>query len=167
MSYDLAEVVIPAFEQHFPTIRAELDGLDLAKDFYPWPQTDGYSGVWSVYGLFFPDKPYLPVDVEGNRRRCPRTSKLLDSMPRLVAAGFSQVGPKSHIFKHTDNYAPNLLRLHLGVRVPKGCTMWVKGAPVVWFEGRCVQFSGQDEHEVINSSDEARVVLLADFRVHD
>jgi Aspartyl/Asparaginyl beta-hydroxylase len=167
MAYDLADVVIPALEHHFPVIRAELDRLDLDRDFHPWPQRDGYSGIWSVFPLFFPGEPYLPVDVEAHRSKCPQTSKLLDSIPRLVAAGFSLVGPGAHIFKHTDNYAPQLMRCHLGVRVPAGVTMWVKGEPVVWQEGRCVLFSGQDEHEVINASAEPRVVLLADFRVQD
>ena len=54
-----------------------------------------------------------------------------------------------------------------GVRVPKGVTMWVKGEPVVWQEGKCVVFSGSDEHEVVNSSTEPRVVLLADFQISD
>ena len=168
MSYDLAQVVLPTLEREWPVIRAELDALDLDADFVPWPQRDGYAGNWSVFPLYFPGESYIPgVDVARHRAKCPRSAALLDGLPRLVAAGFSLVGPQSHIFKHTDMYAPNLLRCHLGVRVPPGVTMWVKGEPVVWQEGRCVVFSGSDEHEVINSGTQPRVVLLADFSVDD
>lgn len=165
MAYDLAQIVIPTLERAFPVIRRELDQLDLERDFFPWPQRDGYSGIWSVFPLFFPEQPYLPVDVEAHRARCPETSKVLDSLPRLVAGGFSLVGPRSHIFKHTDMYAPHLLRLHLGVRIPPGIEFLVKGKPLPWTEGKCIVFSGQDEHEVINHGDDWRVVLLADFDV--
>ncbi|MEY3162108.1 MAG: hypothetical protein RIT25_2099 [Planctomycetota bacterium] len=168
MAYDLSHVVLPAFEREWPVIRAELDALDLDKDFVPWPQKDGYSGTWSVFPLFFPGESYIPgVDVAVHRAKCPRTAAFLDGLPRLVAAGFSLVGPGAHIFKHTDMYAPHLMRCHLGVRVPKGVTMWVKGEPVVWQEGKCVVFSGSDEHEVVNRSTEPRVVLLADFQISD
>lgn len=167
MVYDLATEVIPRLEAAYPRIRAELDRLDLARDFVPWPQRDGYAGVWSVYPLFFRYKPYLDVDLDAHRAKCPETCKVLDALPRLDGSGFSQVGPHSHIFKHTDMYAPHLMRVHMGVKVPPHCTMWVKNEPVVWREGKCVVFSGMDEHEVKNTGDVPRVVLLADFKVSD
>jgi aspartyl/asparaginyl beta-hydroxylase len=167
MVYDLNEVVIPTLERAFPFVRQELQRLDLVKDFIPWPQPGGYSGTWSVYPLFFDAEPYLPVDLPANQRRCPQTYAMLRTLPRLVDAGFSLVGPRSRIFPHTDNYGPLLQRMHLGVSVPRGSEMIVAGKKVDWEEGRVVMFDRSQMHEVTNTSDKARVVLLCDFRIHD
>jgi hypothetical protein len=167
MAFDLNEVVIPTIERAFPLVRAELDRLDLQRDFIPWPQEGGYSGTWSVYPLFFDAEPYLPVDLPANQRRCPATYAMLRSLPRLIDAGFSLVGPRSRIFPHTDNYGPLLQRLHLGVKVPPGSEMVVNGKKVEWEEGRVVCFDRSQMHEVTNTSDLARVVLLCDFQIRD
>lgn len=167
MAYDLHATVIPALERAYPFVREELDGLDLQRDFYPWPQSEGYTGTWSVYGLFFRAEPYLPIDLAANQRRCPRTTAMLRTLPRLDSAGFSLVGAGSHIKPHTDNYGPKLQRLHLGVAVPPGSEMIVAGKKVEWEQGRVVMFDRSELHEVTNRSTEPRVVLLCDFEVLD
>jgi beta-hydroxylase len=167
MVYDLNAVVIPTLERAFPTVRAELAGLDLERDFYRWPQKEGYTGTWSVFGLYFDAEPYLPIDLPGNQRRCPQTVAMLRTLPRLVDAGFSLVGAKSRILPHADNYGPGLQRLHLGVQVPRGSEMIVAGKKVEWEEGRVVMFDRTQIHEVNNVSDRPRVVLLCDFQVAD
>lgn len=167
MAYDLNQSVIPTIERAFPIVRKELEGLDLVRDFYPWPQSDGYTGTWSVFGLFFDCEPYLPIDLPKNQARCPGTVAMLKSLPRLVDAGFSLVGPKSRILPHSDNYGPKLQRLHMGVLVPSGSEMIVAGKKLEWEEGRVVMFDRSQIHEVTNSSDRARVVLLCDFQVED
>lgn len=167
MVYDLRDVVIPTLERSFPFVREELAGLDLDRDFHPWPETGGYTGTWSVFGLYFDSAPYLPIDLPANQARCPRTVAMLRTLPRLAAGGFSLVGPKSRILPHTDNYAPQLQRLHLGVQVPKGSEMIVAGKRIEWEEGRVVMFDRSQIHEVTNTSDASRVVLLCDFVVQD
>lgn len=167
MAYDLNQSVIPTIERAFPIVRKELEGLDLVRDFYPWPQSDGYTGMWSVFGLYFDCEPYLPIDLPKNQARCPGTVAMLKSLPRLVDAGFSLVGPKSRILPHSDNYGPKLQRLHMGVLVPAGSEMIVAGKKLEWEEGRVVMFDRSQIHEVTNSSDHARVVLLCDFQVED
>jgi Aspartyl/Asparaginyl beta-hydroxylase len=167
MVYDLHATVIPTIERAYPVIRRELGGLDLQRDFYPWPQSEGYVGVWSVFGLFFNADPYLPIDLPANQTRCPETVAMLRTLPRLVDAGFSLVGAKSRILPHADNYGPKLQRLHLGVQVPGGSEMIVAGKKVEWEEGRVVMFDRSQIHEVNNVSDQARVVLLCDFEVVD
>ena len=92
---------------------------------------------------------------------------MLKSLPRLVDAGFSLVGAHSRILPHTDNYGPKLQRLHLGVQVPKGSAMIVAGQKIEWEEGRVVMFDRSQLHEVTNTSDVARVVLLCDFEIAD
>ena len=165
MTYDLHESVIPTLERAFPVVRQELAGLDLERDFYLWPQSDGFTGVWSVYGLFFRGEPYLPIDLAKNQSRCPRTVELLKSLPHLDSAGFSLVGAHSRILPHSDNYGPRLQRLHLGFSVPRGSEMIVAGEKVSWEEGRVVMFDRSQIHEVTNTSDRPRVVLLCDFEV--
>ncbi len=165
MRFDLTQDVIPAIERAFPEVRAELDQLDLERDFMPWPETGGYTGMWSVFPLFFEGEPYLPVDLPGNQRRCPKTMAMIRSLPRLVDAGFSLVGPKSRILPHSDNYGPDLQRLHLGVLVPPGSEMIVADQKMEWEEGRVVMFDRSQIHEVNNTSERPRVVLLFDFRV--
>jgi len=167
MAYDLNEMVIPTLERSFPFVRQELAGLDLTRDFYAWPEREGYTGTWSVFGLFFNAEVYIPIDLPANQRRCPRTVAMLRTLPRLVDAGFSLVGPKSRILPHSDNYGPRLQRLHLGVQVPRGSEMVVAGVKVDWEEGRVVMFDRSQIHEVTNHSDEARVVLLCDFDICD
>lgn len=167
MAYDLRATVIPTLERSFPFVQEELSGLDLQRDFLPWPQTEGYTGMWSVFGLFFNGEPYLEVDLPANQRRCPQTVAMLQSLPRLDTAGFSLVGPHSRILPHTDNYGPKLQRMHLGVQVPEGTEMIVGGKRVDWEQGRVVMFDRSQVHEVTNNSDVARVVLLCDFVVAD
>jgi Aspartyl/Asparaginyl beta-hydroxylase len=165
MRFDLNETVIPTIERAFPAVRRELERLDLEQEFIRWPESGGYTGIWSVYPLFFEGEPYLPVDLPANQRRCPETYAMVRSLPRLVDAGFSLVGPHSRILPHSDNYGPDLQRLHLGVLVPSGSEMIVAGQKVQWEEGRVVMFDRSQIHEVNNTSDLPRVVLLFDFRV--
>lgn len=167
MRLDLYERVIPTLERSFPFVRRELEGLDLARDFHPWPESGGYAGTWSVFALYFDAEPYLPVDIAANQRRCPETTAMLLGLPRLVDAGFSLVGARSAIFPHSDNYGPKLQRLHLGVQVPRGSEMVVAGQRVEWEEGRVVMFDRSQIHAVTNPTDVARVVLLCDFQVED
>ena len=155
---------VAVLERDFALIRSECEQLDPEADFIPWPEHAAYSGVWRVFPLFFPSGPYLPVDVERNRTRCPETSRILRSLPTLEGAGFSFLGGRTRVVLHTDHYAPGVVRCHLALRVPAGARMVLEGRELFWEEGRCLVFDGQGVHEAINDSDEPRVVLLADFR---
>jgi beta-hydroxylase len=155
---------VRALELGFPAIRRELAALDLEHDFLDWPERCAYAGCWRVFPLFFPADPYLPVDAARNRARCRETSRVLASIPTLVGAGFSMLGPRSRVHVHRDHYAPGVVRCHLALRVPGGCLLQIEGRTLRWEEGRCLVFDGQIEHEAVNPSDQPRVVLLADFR---
>jgi len=167
MALDLHQHVIPTLERSYPFVREELDRLDLDRDFHLWPQSEGFTGTWSVYGLFFRATPYLPIDLAKNQSRCPRTVAMLRTLPMLDTAGFSLVGPNSRILPHSDNYGPKLQRLHLGVSVPEGSEMIVAGQRVTWEQGRVVMFDRSQIHEVTNRSPKPRVVLLCDFEAFD
>jgi len=154
---------ITVLEANYTTIRRELEQLDFERDFIDWPQRDAYAGRWSVFPLFFPAEPYLPVDVELNRRRCPESTRILRGIPTLVGAGFSLLGPSTRVHAHRDHYAEGVVRCHLALIAPFGARLCIGTRDLVWEEGRCLVFDGQEEHEALNASDRARVVLLADF----
>ena len=153
---------VEELERHFPRIRAELDRLDLERDFLDWPQRESYHGIWRVYPLFFPAGPYLDVDVEHNRARCPETTRVTGRLGGMQGAGFSLLGPHSSVQPHRDHYAPGVLRCHLALCVPTGSRMRLGDRWLAWDEGRCLVFDGQVEHEAINDSPSARIVLLVD-----
>ena len=118
---------------------------------------------WALY-LFY----HLGVLVEPVTGRCPRTLALLQSLPGACLDYtwgdfvFSAMKPGLHLATHcsVDNLR---VRLHLGIRVPKGCTLRVGPRTRTWEEGRCLAFEDSFEHEVHNRSAERRVVLIADL----
>jgi aspartate beta-hydroxylase len=119
--------------------------------------------AWTVYPFW-----HMGVDVEEVTRRCPRTSAVISSLPRLCVeypwgdALFSAQGPRSGLRPHcsVDNLR---VRCHLGVRIPAGTGIRVGAQTRTWSEGRCLLFEDSYEHEVWNRSDERRIVLIVDF----
>lgn len=111
---------------------------------------------------------YLKGDsrrVAENRAMFPRTSRLVDAIPRAGAgamAMLSAVQPGGHIAAH--NGPMNLrLTVHLGLVIPPACRFRVGAETRTWQEGRCLLFDESFEHEVWNESDRTRFVLLADM----
>ena len=98
-----------------------------------------------------------------NQQRCPRTTALLRKIPGLYQAFFSILDPAKSIPAHNGTYY-GYLRYHLGLRVPQRDppTMRVKDQFHTWEEGRSILFDDSWEHEVVNKSDDLRVVLIAD-----
>jgi aspartyl/asparaginyl beta-hydroxylase (cupin superfamily) len=102
------------------------------------------------------------ANVEDNRQLCPKTSAILDRIPRLAQlAMFSALRPGGHILPHcgTNNCK---ITLHLGLKVPRDCEMRVGSQSRTWTEGRCLLFDDSFEHEVWNRSNATRFVLLLD-----
>jgi beta-hydroxylase len=155
---------VPVLQSHSSAIRRELAALDLERDFVDWPERAAYAGSWRLFPLYFPAAPYLPVDAARNRARCPETARVLASIHTLEGAGFSMLGARSRIHAHRDHYAPGVVRCHLALSVPPGCSMQIAGRSLSWEEGKCLVFDGQVEHEAVNPSAQPRIVLLADFR---
>lgn len=99
--------------------------------------------------------------VPENLARCPRTAKLLETIPRLNSAFFSILQPGAHIPPHRG-VTKGLLTCHLGLFVPPGdsCRMRVDDRIVHWAEGETLLFDDTYRHEVWNDSNQTRVVLL-------
>jgi ornithine lipid ester-linked acyl 2-hydroxylase len=144
-------------ETHWSEIRQELDQLQAAQ-FMPWAERFLYEGTWDVFGLYAFGRK-LPE----NCQRCPQTTKLIEQIPHLTTAGFSCLQPGTHILPHIG-YTKAVLRCHLGLIVPPGCSIRVGAEISHWQEGKCLVFDDTIEHEVWHRGDTNRIVLLIDFR---
>lgn len=119
--------------------------------------------AWTVYPFY-----HMGVDVEAVTRRCPRTSAIVNSLPKVCLdypwgdALVSVQGAQSRLPPHcsVDNLR---LRCHLGIRIPGGTGLRVGGETREWREGRCLLFEDSFEHSVWNLSPERRIVLIVDF----
>lgn len=153
-------------EKQWPVIRRELDavledrdGIPELVDFSPAQRYLAKEGHWKSFFLAVYGE--LPLE---NRRSCPETTRLLDTIPDLEVAFFSILSPGKHIPPHFGFYK-GLVRAHLGLIVPKpreAVYMRVGQSMVHWDEGKVVVFDDTYEHEVRNDTDEWRVVLIID-----
>jgi len=152
---------IPALESEWRTVLSEAQELDVG-NYLAWPEHDlyGESG-WDAFGLYA-----FGRRMDANCARCPATARLVEAVPGMVTAGFSRLAGGAHIKPHRgfESYAGHYLRCHLGLDIPPGCGLRVGGETREWQAGRCMVFDDSVEHEAWNRSDEARIVLLMDFR---
>lgn len=161
--------IIPSLftlEDHWRAVRGELDALDL-DSFRAWPERQIYTNDgWKVFGFFS-----FGRRLAENCERCPETVRLLEALPGMVTAGFSQLAAGTRILPHHgyEGYSGFHLRAHLGVRVPQNadCGLMVSGEVRRWHEGKCVLFDDSFEHSAWNDGPGDRVVLLIDLRNPD
>ncbi len=110
---------------------------------------------------------FLHIDAAGksfpNRRLCPRTVEILDSIPGVTQAFFSILDPRKCVPAH-DGPHHYYLRYHTALRVPKKNppALRVKDQYYTWKERESLLFDDSWNHEVVNESDEMRVVLITD-----
>jgi beta-hydroxylase len=148
---------VAALEANWDIIRQELEQLQ-SKHFIPWSERYLYQEGWTTFGLYA-----FGIKIEKNCQLCPRTATLVESIPNLITAGFSALGPNTHIAPHAG-YPDGVLRCHLGLIVPADCGIRVGDEIRNWQEGRCLIFDDTFEHEAWNRSDATRIVLLLDFK---
>lgn len=164
-------------EQHTGTIREELLGVladpDALEPFLGTNDNEllkqqkllaGVHGEAQWNSFFFHRHGELFAQ---NARRCPRTAKILDSLPLVQIRGhapevlFSVLTPGSHILPH-HGVTNTRLVTHLPLIVPEDCAIRVGGVEHVWQEGHCVTFDDTFEHEAWNRSDKVRAVMILD-----
>lgn len=94
----------------------------------------------------------------------PKTCEQLHKIPNLMQAFFSILDPGKSIPLHEGPYM-GYLRYHLGIEVPKEDPpqIIINKQPHVWEEGNAVLFDDSWPHEVVNHSQERRVVLIIDI----
>jgi beta-hydroxylase len=167
----------PTLEANWRIIRDELLMLP-ESTFIPWKEKQLYNTGWDVFGLHGFGKRDA-----AHCALCPETTRIVESIPDLITAGFSSLKPHTHIQPHVGySYLVSetgelvrgelnnaVLRGHLGLIIPRsysgfGCALEVGGELYVWQEGKCVFFEDTVIHQAWNRTDETRVVLLFDFK---
>ncbi len=147
---------ITRLESNYSLIRDEYLSLS-SNAFDPWVQREMYSEGWSTFGIYADDHI-----VQSATTKCPYTVALINQVPGLVLAGFSQMAAGTHIAPHVG-WAKSVYRLHLGLVVPDNCSLRVGAETRYWEEGKCLVFDDTVEHEAWNQSDSVRCNLLLDF----
>lgn len=151
----------PAIRSEAAAVLADLDGVPPLADLSPDHRDIAPAGKWRSFFLYG-----YGYREEINCRRCPRTTELLGNVPGLNSAFFSVLVPRTHIPAHTG-VTKAILTCHLGIRVPaqaERCRMRVGDRTVSWRAGEALVFDDTVEHEVLNETDEVRIVLLIQFR---
>jgi aspartyl/asparaginyl beta-hydroxylase (cupin superfamily) len=166
-------------DRGYPVIREEMEGVLHYKEriprYHDLDQAESY-----IAGSGDPDKNWrvfmlwsMAGTPAANQARCPRTTALLRKIPHLYQAFFSILDPGKSIPAHSGDYL-GYLRYHLGLRVPAvdPPSMRVKDQWHTWEAGRSILFDDSWNHEVVNRSNDMRVVFIVDvlrpmpFRLH-
>jgi aspartyl/asparaginyl beta-hydroxylase (cupin superfamily) len=152
-------------EEHWELIAEELDELIAGGIAFPEVSDlagfdQGNEGSWSTYSLFTYGT-WLPRHIE----RCPKTTALVREVPGLQIAGFSVLGPHSHLPRHRG---PNrgALRYQIGLRMlgdPGTSRLQVGDQVIPWSQGASLVFDHSVEHEAWNDSDGSRYLLFIEF----
>jgi len=147
-------------EDNWQVIKEEALAAVVPENTVPWPEKFLYKKGWEVLGFYaFKNK------IELNCQRCPKTAAILEKIPGVSTALFSCLQPRCHIKPHVGyyQYSEKILRVHLGIVVPKGCTLRVNGEGREWEEGKVLVFDDTFRHEAWNpSEDTLRIVFMLD-----
>ncbi len=114
---------------------------------------------WKVFLLYYSgETPDLAKEL------CPKTCALLEGIPNIYKAFFSVLEPGKSIPAHNGPYR-GYLRYHLGIKVPKESppSMRLKDQIYHWKEKEGLLFDDTWNHEVMNKSNQERVVLIIDL----
>lgn len=160
---------VKELESHWETIRAEAAAAlqDLEKvpplaTISPDHRRIAPAGRWRSFFLI----GYRYRD-DANCAKCPKTIALIEKIvPGLNSAFFSVLVPGTHIPPHTG-VTKAFLTCHLGIQVPQEsaqCRMRVVDDWLQWTEGKALIFDDCYDHEVLNETDETRIVLLIQFK---
>ena len=141
-------------------IAAEVRAL-AGREFQDQAENIDRTGRWSVLFLYERGRKNEHICSQ-----CPETVAAIEANRTVLSLGglayFSRLEPGTQVAPHTG--PTNMrLRCHLGIDVPEGCGLRVGGTTRKWQEGRCVVFDDSFTHEVWNTSDRERVVLVVDL----
>ena len=113
---------------------------------------------WKRFYLKWYDAP-----LESAMALCPRTVKLVQSIPTINGAMFAMLPAGGDLGRHRDPFAGSL-RYHLGLVTPNSdaCRIWVDGEEYSWRDGEAVMFDETFIHWAENRTDVDRLILFAD-----
>ena len=119
-----------------------------------------YKRGWEKFGLTWYGNTFRSAE-----EKCPVTLSLINSVPSVRMAMFTNLPPGKRLMQHRDPFAGSL-RYQLGLKTPasENCYLSVDGEMYYWKDGEAVLFDETYLHHVANESDEDRVILLLDVR---
>ena len=161
------------FVAALPALRAE--ALDVARQFAAIPRFHDIMHAqadisandardWRMYIM-----QAYGVPIRRNLARCPALAALVAHSPDVLSASFSFLGPGKHIPPHRGPFR-GIVRGYLPLVMPldaagrPAAILTVDGVAHRLHEGEFMLWDDTFEHEVRNTSDEVRVVLLLDIR---
>src|SRR6185436_10838661 len=146
---------------HWLVVRDELDAAD-DTEFRSWRERHIYNRDWRTLVLFDGYEQRTTRRIEETCGKFPATTRYLEAIPGLLSAGFSRLGPGALIRPHRG-CDPCVLRVHLGLHVPKGSGISVRGQVRRWEEGELLAFDDTYLHEAWNLGARPRTILLLDI----
>jgi aspartate beta-hydroxylase len=117
---------------------------------------------WRMYIM----KAYGHVSQQ-NLARCPAMAALLQDCPEVLSATYSFLAPRKHVPEHRGPFR-GVMRFHLGLSMPRdadgnlGAILWIDHRPVLLENGQCLLWDDTYPHELLNTTDHVRAVLLLD-----
>ena len=154
---------IRQLEEAFDLIENEV--LNVINNLEKFPDSDtltNQNGMWSYFPFY--EKNSNPIAHAHDS--CPTISNILSSFDLNTIMGFtfiSGLSKKSKIFAHCGSTSLRK-RYHLGIKIPDGqkCRIRVGEDWVYWKKGKAFSFFDSMEHEVVNDSDNLRLLLIID-----
>ena len=156
-------------EQNFDDIKAEFENVNKHFEIPAYHEIEqrvyAISGrieqnlKWKVFLLYYSGEiPDLAKEL------CPKTCSLLKGIPNIYKVFFSVLEPGKSIPAHHGPYR-GYLRYHLGITVPKTSPPYIRLKDKIyhWKENESLLFDDTWNHEVINKSNQERVVLIIDL----
>jgi aspartyl/asparaginyl beta-hydroxylase (cupin superfamily) len=154
---------VAQLESQWEVIRDELEALLQANgdSLVPYfnPNLVSSPNAWKTYALFF-----WKLKFWNNCRKCPTTTKILESIPYMVGASFSMLEPNSAVTPHNGD-TNAIARCHMGLAIPAGlpeCGFQVNGEKRAWENGKLMLFCDAHVHTAFNNTDQRRFVLILD-----
>jgi beta-hydroxylase len=162
--YDLSQFKeLQLLEDNYPVILEEVNSLRKNSengywlDSFPHYLKEESKNKWHVFTFrFFSIKHPL------NCKLCPKTADILNRIPGLISADFSYLPPHTYIKPH-KGFTKMVIRVHLGLIIPKDCGIKVGDETKTWQEGKLLIFDDSFEHEAWNKSNKDRFVLMLDI----
>ena len=117
---------------------------------------------WRMYIM----KAYGHVSQE-NLSRCPTMAALLRECPEVLSATYSFLAPGKHVPEHRGPFR-GIMRFHLGLSMPRaengnlGAILWIDHKPHLLDNGECLLWDDTFPHELLNTTNQVRAVLLLD-----
>ncbi|MBP0452926.1 aspartyl/asparaginyl beta-hydroxylase domain-containing protein [Kitasatospora sp. RG8] len=152
-------------EAVFPTLQAEVDELLKNRNIPKYGTFDPVRAAqvsedWKLYYAYMFGRPN-----ELARTEIPSLLAFAESTPNVINAFVSILDPGVRLPPHRDPYA-GILRYHLGLRIPKDNPPRIRldRDYYTWKEGEGTVLDVSLEHEVINESEEPRIIVIVDFR---